>query len=63
MRPARPTPSLVPDYDVTVHVVLDDFGKIGRAYREVDQADPNVRGLSPIHFQIASAQPKRFATC
>jgi len=28
------TPSLVPHFDVTVHVVLDDFGKTGRAYRE-----------------------------
>jgi len=26
-------------YDVTVHVVLDDFGKLGRAYREVDEAN------------------------
>ena len=27
-------PSLVPKFDVTVYLVLDDFGKIGRAYRE-----------------------------
>ena len=37
MRSALPTLSLVPDFDVTVHLVLDDFGKIGRAYREVDE--------------------------
>jgi hypothetical protein len=31
-------PSLVPSsFDVTVYLVLDDFGKIGRAYREADE--------------------------
>jgi hypothetical protein len=31
--------SLVPtNFDVTVHIVLDDFGKAGRAYRETDEA-------------------------
>lgn len=31
------TPSLVPDPgDVTVYIVEDDFGRIGRAYRETD---------------------------
>jgi hypothetical protein len=29
-------PSIVPNHDHTVHLVLDDFGKIGRTYREVD---------------------------
>jgi hypothetical protein len=33
-----PTPSLVPDFDVTVHIVLDDFGAAGRVYRETDEA-------------------------
>jgi hypothetical protein len=31
------TPSLVPDFDVTVHIVLDDFGRLGHAYRETDE--------------------------
>jgi hypothetical protein len=31
---AYPTPSLVPDFDVT----LDDFGAAGRVYRETDEA-------------------------
>ena len=35
------TPNLVPDFDVTVHIVLDDFGKIGTAYRETDEEDAN----------------------
>jgi hypothetical protein len=28
----------VPDFDVTVHIVLDDFGAAGRVYRETDEA-------------------------
>jgi hypothetical protein len=27
----------IPGFDVDVYLVLDDFGKIGRAYREVDE--------------------------
>ena len=33
------SPSLVPHFDVTVHIVLDDFGKAGRVYRETDEED------------------------
>jgi hypothetical protein len=39
MRRPRSTQSLVPEYDVTVHIVLDDFGSLGRAYRETDEAE------------------------
>lgn len=38
MRSPSTTPSLVPEFDVAVHIVLDDFGKLGRAYRETDEA-------------------------
>jgi hypothetical protein len=31
------SPSIVPGFDVDVYLVLDDFGKIGRAYREEDE--------------------------
>ena len=31
------SPSVVPSFDVTVHLVLDDFGKLGRAYLETDE--------------------------
>src|SRR5271170_387542 len=34
-----PTPGLVPHFDVIVHIVLDDFGKAGRVYREIDEED------------------------
>ena len=37
MRSPFPTPNLVPDFDVTVHIVLDDFGAAGRVYRETDE--------------------------
>jgi hypothetical protein len=38
---------LVPDgqYNVTVHIVLEDFGKLGRAYRETDEARADLRSL------------------
>jgi hypothetical protein len=36
MRPES-SPSLVPSFDVTVYLVLDDFGALGRAYREADE--------------------------
>jgi hypothetical protein len=34
--------SLVPGFDVAVHVVLDDFGKAGRAYRETDERETSL---------------------
>ena len=37
-----PTPGLVPHFDVTVHIVLDDFGKAGRVYRETAEEDTTV---------------------
>ena len=37
MRSPTLTPRLVPEFDVTVHVVLDDFGTAGRVYRETDE--------------------------
>ena len=31
--------SLVPHFDVTVHIVLDDFSRAGRVYRETAEED------------------------
>ena len=31
--------SLAPNFDVEVHIVLDDFGKAGRVYRETAEED------------------------
>ncbi|WFU18868.1 hypothetical protein [Bradyrhizobium sp. CB3481] len=37
MRRSTWTPSIVPvDYDETVYLVANDFGRIGRAWREAD---------------------------
>jgi len=33
------TPPLVPSREGTVYLVLDDFGHLGRAYRETDPAE------------------------
>ena len=39
MRAIPSTPSVVPaDRDVTVYIVLDDFGELGTAYLETDEA-------------------------
>ena len=42
MSPSRSTPSLVPNADLTAHLVLDDFGKDGRIYRETAEAEANL---------------------
>jgi hypothetical protein len=31
------SPSIIPVFDIDVYLVLDDFGKLGRAYRETDE--------------------------
>ena len=33
------SPSIVPGFNVEVYLVLDDFGPVGRAYRETDEAE------------------------
>jgi hypothetical protein len=38
-------PTLVPSFDVTVYLVLDDFGKIGRAYREADEVESDLEDI------------------
>lgn len=42
-------PSLVPagpeHFDMAVHIVLEDFGKLGRAYRETDEAEADEQTL------------------
>ena len=39
------TPSVVADHDATVHVVLDDFGSAGQAYREIDPNDADEQSI------------------
>lgn len=35
------SPPTAPGFDVDVYLVLDDFGTIGRAYREADETQAN----------------------
>jgi hypothetical protein len=37
--PFKSAPPLAPHFDVTVHIVLDDFGKAGRVYREIGEEE------------------------
>ncbi len=53
MSAPHPTPSLVPEFDVTVHIVLDDFGKAGRVYRETDEEDG---GLETVIDNLSTGQ-------
>jgi hypothetical protein len=39
MRQMSATPSVVPNADGAVYIVLDDFGDIGASYRETDDRD------------------------
>jgi hypothetical protein len=39
---AQRAPGLVPHFDVTVHIVLDDCGKVGRVYRETDEQEASL---------------------
>ena len=36
---------LVPHFDVTVHIVLDDFGRAGRVYRETDERQTSLESV------------------
>ena len=37
----RTSPSIVPGGDKDIYLVLDDFGRLGRAWRETDEAGTN----------------------
>jgi hypothetical protein len=39
------SPSIVPGFDVDVYLVLDDFGRLGRAYRETDEEKADRRTI------------------
>jgi hypothetical protein len=48
MRQPSSTPSRVPSYDVNVYIILDDFGKVVRAYCETDEAEADLEASSRI---------------
>ena len=39
------SPPLIPGFDTTVYLVLDDFGLEGRSYREVDEEEADLETL------------------
>jgi len=39
-------PSLAPRSDVAVYLVLDDFGRLGRAYVETDEAEADAQSIA-----------------
>jgi hypothetical protein len=39
---SRWAPSIVPDFDTSVYLVLQDFGPLGRAYAETDEHDADI---------------------
>ena len=48
MRMRSRSPALAPGqpaYGVTVHIVLDDFGSLGRAFVETDEADADEKTI------------------
>jgi hypothetical protein len=56
---ARTTPSLVPRFDVTVHLVLNDFGQLGRAYLETDEDQADLETVISNLLQGQYRSPKR----
>ena len=53
------TPSLVPEFDVTVHVVLNDFGKLGRSYLETDEEQADLETIIRNLIVGEYSDPKR----
>ena len=48
MSSVTPSPGIIPHiaaFDHEIYLVLDDFGRIGRAYREVDEAEADQETL------------------
>ncbi len=39
------SPSIIPGFDADVYIVLDDFGQIGRVYREADEETTDKESL------------------
>ena len=59
MRQPSSAPSLVPSFDVNVYIVLDDFGKIGRAYRETDEAEADLETVIENMMEGQYSHPMR----
>ena len=51
----RTSPSIVPGGEKDIYLVLDDFGRLGRAWRETDEAGTN-EGIVPDGVVLRAAQ-------
>ena len=59
MRRAFSKSTLVPDFDLVVHIVLDGFGKDGCAYRETDEAQADFKTVVTDILSGQYNDPKR----
>jgi hypothetical protein len=59
MRTVDQVPSLVPKYDVTVFLVLDNFGRLGSAYRETDEEQADLENVINNMLHGEYNDPKR----
>jgi hypothetical protein len=51
--------SLTFTHDSTVHIVLDDFGSLGRAYRETDEAQSDEQAIIENLLDGQYSRPRR----
>jgi hypothetical protein len=51
--------SLTFAHDATVHIVLDDFGPLGRAYRETDEAQSDEQAIIENLLDGQYSRPRR----
>jgi hypothetical protein len=56
MRSQTPLAPSEPAFDVTVHIVLNDFGPLGRAYVETDETDETQADEATVVEDILSGQ-------
>jgi hypothetical protein len=59
MRTVDQVPSLVPNHDVTVYLVLDHFGRLGSAYRETDEEQSDLEDVINNMLHGEYNNPKR----
>src|SRR3954452_23404041 len=59
MRTVDQVPGLVPNFDVTVYLVLDHFGRLGSAYRETDEEQAGLENVINNMLHGEYNDPKR----
>jgi hypothetical protein len=59
----RIVPPLNPENDVTVHIVVEDFGYFGKAYRETELAEADLGTIVHNLFSGEYRNPLRIVAC